>query len=94
MGARALEKQTILYGAHCIENAHCKKQADADEHHWGPEDLEDERFNRELDNFMSEINPPGGVTRTKEKEKPQGCTTVLFDADYCVTKEFYAYIET
>ncbi len=51
-----MQKATILHGAACIEKSRVKLSAmDEHEHHWGPLDLVDDDFNKELDSFhMSE----------------------------------------
>lgn len=91
IGSRALEKQSILYGKHSIDNSKSKDVGDP-EHHWGPEDMEDNFFNSELEKFMQGISMAHDRAPIREKNISKE-TSDLFDSTYCVVKRFYAYVE-
>ena len=89
LGPSATEMQSTLFGAACIEKAHMMADASS-VHNWGPEDLEDDDFNRELEAFASTtenfMNQPKKKHELSVKEQ-------LFDADIEPTTVFRAYIE-
>ena len=55
-----LEKQSVLCGDNCIQKSRLRRDIMDDEHHWGPDDLNDEKFNEELeliDDMFSDNTP-------------------------------------
>jgi len=89
ISSRNLEKQSILYGAHSIQNAKCSHK---DEYYWGAEDLNDVNFNAELEQYLSGIQKPL-EQQISRKEPVRSNNTNLFDLNYRVVKKFYTYIE-
>ena len=89
LGATATEMQSTLYGTACIEKARIMSDTDS-EHHWGPDDLADDKFNRELEQFASSagrsVLQPPIVAHFSVKDQ-------LFDATVVPTTVFRAYIE-
>ncbi len=60
LSSERMQKATILHGAACIEKSRVKLSAmDEHEHHWGPLDLVDDDFNKELDSFHTSESEAG-----------------------------------
>jgi hypothetical protein len=89
LGSTATEMQSTLYGTACIKKARVMANTDS-EHHWGPDDLADDMFNRELEQFASSagrsVLQPPVVPHCSVKDQ-------LFDATVVATTVFRAYIE-
>ena len=89
ISSQKLEKQSVLYGRHCLEMARDKKEI-IGEHHWGPDDLNDQRLNEELDAFLNDASP---------KITPQPSIPLIsehldvFDPNVKAVKQFRAYLE-
>jgi len=84
-----LEKQSILYGAHCLEMAKVKKNPN-DDRYWGVEDLNDNELNMELESYVKGIEyiPPKQPIQYKDTEDIN-----IFEPNMIMTKIFKAYLE-
>ena len=89
ISSKKLEKQSVLYGRHCLEVARDKKEVQG-EHYWGPEDLNDQRLNEELDAYMDDT-----LSWITDAHNPPNFTehVDVFDPNVKVVKQFRAYLE-
>jgi len=86
-----LEKQSVLYGAHCLELARMKTNPD-DEKHWGIDDLNNEEINKELNSYADGIE----YISTQKKvynDKTDDTNINIFDPNMVMEKVFKAYLE-